>query len=492
MSRLKAKTVSHKLRYPSEFSTPQKLSFCLYRCFAEPWSPRGRRKKSQIPGVHHRWVFESFPLSIPATNYSSLPLPSSVSSFSCEIRHTFTSPFRNRPHTTMALLGLPAELLDLIFLDLDPSFFRQDLQRLTVSKHWYLHALPRLWSELMVKSTNHMRRVANKLDYDMRDRIRPVLKAVDFTLDSEWTESRYDDYLYCGYGRPQSPKVRDIYASILSYLGSCTRVKSLRLRVKSGPASRLMDHLLGYIYSKLRPPCQMPPGQVQVSSIEIDLAGASDNTWSHRCDELSRLLPQLRRFRCCMQCICPDLIKLDWITGDCPLEEFVISLSVRHDHHAARRGDRTIHIAGQKYVDRRFHAEYCPYNRIVEDCRKTGNMTPETAKLIELEDLRKHIESRMVALRDRLNKARMLRIIWDDLDVPCPDPYFIDYPSLDFAGSSILPVMDRHPTGIMAARYVTGELVELGLIDPSDAKGRLYQGHPEPRWTWRHGASSAE
>ncbi|KAK4210110.1 hypothetical protein QBC37DRAFT_449001 [Rhypophila decipiens] len=385
----------------------------------------------------------------------------------------------------MLLLNLPAELLDLIFLDLDPSFFRQDLKRLTVSKPWYLHALPRLWSELMVKSTNHLRRVANKLDDDVCTRIGPVLKSVDFTLDSDWMRSRYE--CWCGYDRRahDSPKVRDIYDSVVSSLGSCRRVKSLRLRVKSGAASELMDHLLDYIYSKLRPPCQMPPGQVQVSSLEIDLAGASDNTWSHRCDELSRLLPQLRRFRCRMRCICPDLIKLDCITGNCPLEELVISLSVRHDHHPTRPGDRTIHIAGQKYVDRRYHPGNCPYNGIVEDCSKARNITPETAKLIELEDLRKHIEARMVALRDRLNKARMLRIIWDDLDVPCPDPYFIDYPPLDFAGPSMLPVLDRDRTGIMAACYVTGELVEVGLTDPWDAKGRLYQGHPEPRWTWR-------
>ncbi|KAM7205981.1 hypothetical protein V8F33_000811 [Rhypophila sp. PSN 637] len=380
----------------------------------------------------------------------------------------------------MPLLNLPAELLDLIFLDLDPSFFRQDLKRLTVSKRWYLHALPRLWSELMVKSTNHLRRAANKLNWAVGARIGPDLKAVDFTLDSDWMRSPHE--CYCGYD-PRAldrPKVRDIYDSVLSSLHPCTRVKSLRLRVKSGAASELMGNLLGYIYSKLGPPWQMPPGQVQISSLEIDLAGTFDNIWSHRCRELSRLLPHLRRFRCRMQYICPDLIKLDWIKGDCPLEEVIINLSLRHNHQRPR--DRTIDIAGHTYVDRRDHSGYCPYNRIIEDCRKTGVMAPETVKVMELEDLRQDIESRMLVLQRRLKKARMLRIIWDDLGVLCPDPYFIEYPPLGYAGSS---VPDRHPTGIMAACYVTGELVELGSTDPWDAKGRLHQGNSEGRWTWR-------
>lgn len=42
----------------------------------------------------------------------------------------------------MPLDDFPAEILDLIFDDLDPSFFYDDSGRLTVSKLWYQFALP--------------------------------------------------------------------------------------------------------------------------------------------------------------------------------------------------------------------------------------------------------------------------------------------------------------------------------------------------------------
>jgi hypothetical protein len=42
----------------------------------------------------------------------------------------------------MSLLQLPPEILRQILDDIGPSFFREDLGRLTVCKHWFDFALP--------------------------------------------------------------------------------------------------------------------------------------------------------------------------------------------------------------------------------------------------------------------------------------------------------------------------------------------------------------
>ena len=75
--------------------------------------------------------------------------------------------------TKMPLLHLPNEILIEIIHYLGPKFFRHNLRRLTVCKHWYLIAQNELWAEVSFVTPRGIQYLADKL----YERPSPVLPA---------------------------------------------------------------------------------------------------------------------------------------------------------------------------------------------------------------------------------------------------------------------------------------------------------------------------
>lgn len=370
----------------------------------------------------------------------------------------------------MHLFKCPPEILDLIFDELDPTFFSDDTGRLTVSKQWYSFALPRYLTRLTVKSTRQLLHLVKTADDHATAiaRYKPFLEAADLTID--------------GVGRSLSAmpgvaldmvalhdSVRGLdhgFRAVIALLNRCTRLQTLRLRLgpekNCGSEIQALFEMAGGYCNIDRVIDTFTVRLGHLTSLELDLAGGRSSSGimpepenpdrGHVCIQLHKVLPSLRRFHCRMDRICPRLVDFDEKTvSDWPLEEMIINLSLQDfpiDHFYYRSDDE-------------------PPCRVPVDCR-SGAAAREDPLMVAV-ILREDIEGRMVELGGKFEKNRngrmpIIRTIWD--------VYPEELSHLPWQTPPPPPDMTL-PYDIMAVDSITCRLVKLKPGDAWDAEGEL-------------------
>ncbi|OAQ61140.1 F-box-like domain-containing protein [Pochonia chlamydosporia 170] len=238
----------------------------------------------------------------------------------------------------MSFHQLPPEILLHILRSLGSAFFRQDLRRLLVSKWWYELARVVLLQDIHL-SAGSLQRLAlatnrESVIHSIQDQVITVnlgldgfenwhslkltptteTSRVDFTVLSLWT-SELNSWL----------------ATLANILQNCTKLQILRLEARPerhDPRLGLQrrDYLMASPLASLL-------SIKYLTCLEIDAAGTNliseNNAPSmHICGYINDMLPTLRRLRCRMSSICPQILEA---AGKGPLrrlQDVVINLSL--------------------------------------------------------------------------------------------------------------------------------------------------------------------
>ncbi|KAM7182744.1 hypothetical protein V8F20_012846 [Naviculisporaceae sp. PSN 640] len=363
----------------------------------------------------------------------------------------------------MHLYDFPVEILDQIFRELDPSFFYDDLGRLTVSKLWYQFALPRFLPELRIKSTRSLLAVAD--NSELLARAEPLLEAADLTVDGLGRDFSHIRGSFAGIGKDTLIALTDCvrafsssYDVIIAFLNRCPRLKSLRLRMKEDSRAGksingLFDMMGGYCKADhVLDTFAVRAGNL--TSLVIDLAGGrsssgtgtdpDDPDKTHFCMQLRRLLPSLRKFHCRMDRICPHMIDFDHRTiGDWPLEEIIINLSL------------------QDFAIDQYYYGFAPC-RVPVDCRDPAHARQDPIEAAVV--LREDFETWMLDLAQGLKHARMVRTIWDAYPERCRLPF--DILAEDALNSHVYRLQPGDPWDAMGELIDDGK--EFGYSDDSE------------------------
>ncbi|KAI8664554.1 hypothetical protein NCS55_00964700 [Fusarium keratoplasticum] len=228
----------------------------------------------------------------------------------------------------MNLLLLPTEILLLILRLLGPAFFRCDTRRLMVSKWWYdlarlvllrdlefsAKSLPKFFRADMSSLVHQHTRTVNIAFDGIQDR-KAVLSAspdVREKMVSDWTTNVANDL-----------------TSLAAILQDCRNLRSLKLEPRPNWRARSVflrtwfsSDALVSLLSVAHLTC------LEFDAVCTGIGGASSRPGSHICEDISALLPTLRRLRCRMRMICPRILKPPGEGTISSLEEVIINLNL--------------------------------------------------------------------------------------------------------------------------------------------------------------------
>lgn len=242
----------------------------------------------------------------------------------------------------MCLFQLAPELLLLIFECLESSFFREDLDRLTICKQWLPYArtaflrdiefspsrLRRLLSIPIHNATARAELGATRVRR-LKDNIRTV--ALPLRGYDQWRPSLEESL---EERRTWTDNLDRDLAALADILRNSREFRAIHL------AASMECHPLvpntprrSYLYA------QTLSAFLQIESLtvlELDTWGTDflprnmggDRESVHICPLVSRLLPTLHRLRIRMRRICPDALLVPQNTSPLHLQEFIINLSL--------------------------------------------------------------------------------------------------------------------------------------------------------------------
>ncbi|KAK3376983.1 hypothetical protein B0T24DRAFT_701033 [Lasiosphaeria ovina] len=221
----------------------------------------------------------------------------------------------------MELMNLPPELLLQVFGHVGAKSFRQDLGRLTVSRHWYSYAWPVLVGDIRLTATSLLQFTADEtLDLFLQRQPHIATLELNLTRNQDWTLRML---------RKLGPAVERL-ATVLHW---CAGLRTLTVRLRR--------RTLGVRGKALVvPPLADLLSFRHLTSLDFDAVGfatshdqAHASPGPHACALLNGLLlTSLRRLRCRLDRVCDALLVQPW--DDAPtldtLEELVVNLRL-HD-----------------------------------------------------------------------------------------------------------------------------------------------------------------
>ncbi|KAF7560556.1 hypothetical protein G7046_g3598 [Stylonectria norvegica] len=240
----------------------------------------------------------------------------------------------------MPLLQLPYEMLAQVFDYLDPSFFHQNLGRLTVCKLWFEFARPVCYRETSL-SEYWLRRLITLGNIQQLSPIQDSLEALqlDFSGFQSWISTTNQAILV-------GDEVREVLHNVLAQLAAVAQ-QSRRLTVL-----RIRADVLAYLPLFKGPDaCLLPPAILPFLSLQnlsvlvLDLDTSFANHSSHRnasdhiCPAIGTLLGTLEKLQIRMRNICPDILRPRDTSGSLRLRSVVINLSL----YSSARWDGPIH-----------------------------------------------------------------------------------------------------------------------------------------------------
>ncbi|KAF5628113.1 uncharacterized protein FTJAE_8988 [Fusarium tjaetaba] len=188
----------------------------------------------------------------------------------------------------MALLGLPPEILKKIFDQLDPSFFKEDLSRLTVCKKWLEFALPACLKHVTL-SHKALRTLAAS---SVAKGSSPVEGHLERGLESD-----LDDGL----------------AQLAIVAQQSPRLRTLRMRASSSSLQFPLFPPGGYLsLSTMRALLSVENLSVLVpdlSGTTLNSSGLTQVDEHHICPFIGALLSTLKTLHLRLCSICPDVLK---------------------------------------------------------------------------------------------------------------------------------------------------------------------------------------
>lgn len=249
----------------------------------------------------------------------------------------------------MPLHSLPPEILNSIFGFVGTDNFRQDIGRLLVSKSWYELAQPVLFQDLLITSSFLVTLLANYKNNDIKQLLQRNVQGVRFSLDGHpENATRHPHHIarevlhtfndqFSNEWQWTHDVNRDI-VELAALLQQCPKLKLLKMDARSeGP-----DGVLGLTNrSYLMSEAMISLLDIsQITCLEFDIGGSDlihemvSEEEIHLCKNIQILLPKLRRLRCRMTTICPDILTPQHGVSQLDLEEVIICLTLHNPYNS--------------------------------------------------------------------------------------------------------------------------------------------------------------
>lgn len=229
----------------------------------------------------------------------------------------------------MSLLRLPPEILKQIFDQIDSSFFREDLGRLTVCKQWLVFALPACFRCITLSEETLRSLIASDV---MKKPVllKNSLETIDLVLKGyHYCNSTFYSQEYAEDSNPLNPTsvnetfrnnpvqtyikaVNNDLARLATVVQQSRRLRTLRVRAWSSPSPERLDRAEDFI-SLATMQALLLVENLRV--LVLDLSGSFLNSSGHQendyhiCPIIGSLLRTLRTLHVRMRSICPDCLK---------------------------------------------------------------------------------------------------------------------------------------------------------------------------------------
>lgn len=285
-------------------------------------------------------------VALPRSFYDSisrpgpLPIPSSCTPTSHPLCVYLVS--------TMSLLRLPPEVLRHIFDQISPSFFHEDLGRLTICKQWFEFAHPAslkciTLSQEALRSlvTSELMKNPSPLQYNLE-----TLK-IEFTTSRFFTSThkvqthaeRYGDMLATITDAtvrdspvlPEMVKLENDFVQLATLARKSPQLHTLCIRVWSYPspfpANYPVDIVPRSAIQAFLSAENLTVLVLDVPGTPVNIAGLQGNN-NHICPAIGALLHTLRSLHVRMPCICPEVLKPQDSNDSLRLSVVIVNLSL--------------------------------------------------------------------------------------------------------------------------------------------------------------------
>ncbi|KAF5001051.1 hypothetical protein FDECE_11066 [Fusarium decemcellulare] len=234
----------------------------------------------------------------------------------------------------MSLQDLPPEILLHIFGWLGSAFFRQDIRRLLVSKRWYQLARTVLLQDLSFSAVTLREFVAAFKAEDAIASLQNYPITARLCFDG-FTEA---DVLRRVTSNPVSERRDEWFVELNNHLtqlaiilGRCSNLESLVIEAR--PEYRIRQSGFQQRNFLMAVPLTNLTTISHLTCLEIDIPATGpvnqrDAPRIHFCHVIQSMLPTLRRLRCRMNVICPDILDIPQEPPLLDLEHVVINVSI--------------------------------------------------------------------------------------------------------------------------------------------------------------------
>lgn len=258
---------------------------------------------------------------------------------------------RDIPHvhqcSTMPLLRLPSEVLKQIFDYISPSFFHEDLGRLTVCKEWLDFALPAYFRSITVSQKTLSRLVKSPVaqrPFLLRNSLETIdlelwglscpstVDAQDPAQDSILPEDvAPDEISRDGLVSPWTRTLNAGLTQLAIMAQQAHKLRTLRMQARMSLPPNPLDRPEDYLSLRsMRALLSVD----NLNVLKLDLCGSSlilsgeEGNDCHICPAINTLLRSLRTLHLRLRNVCPDVLKPPDINDSLHLSEVVINLSL--------------------------------------------------------------------------------------------------------------------------------------------------------------------
>ncbi|KAI1360882.1 hypothetical protein F5Y08DRAFT_331234 [Xylaria arbuscula] len=276
----------------------------------------------------------------------------------------------------MTLLLLPPEILAQIFDEIGSSFFREDVDRLTVCKTWYEFTRPVQFRSLKLT----------------RDSLKSLMSSGFMERSSQLQSTLEDLQLEFRGFRATTPAtmfedpviwendLNDNLARFVTRAHECHRLRNLRIRASCYEASGINSAADEYLSQPIMLDL-LSLGNLSVLVLDLNAglwSGQRGVRTRHLCPAISALLPTLQTLHVRMQYVCPDVLKVLHSDECLRLSTVVINTSLNFS---------------RSEVTSMFHSRRCPLGE--------GSLL----------QLRSDLQEQAEALANRMTSPKTVRIL---------------------------------------------------------------------------------
>lgn len=251
---------------------------------------------------------------------------------------------------TMLLLQLPPEILKTIFDQIGSSFFHENLDRLTVCKHWFEFALPMCFTRIKL-SQETLRRLVNSGAIERQPALKDNLETLEIELElrgyqpgslTSSVQEHAQESEPLDVSVPNEAPVDDEATTWIEALNhdlaqlavlakGSQMMRALQIRAWRYPSPEPLDDVQNSLsvpaMKALLSPENLGVLVLDISCSLLDPSGQQGHD-HHICPSIGSLLPNLRTLHLRMRSICPDVLKVRDTNQSLGLRVVVVNLSL--------------------------------------------------------------------------------------------------------------------------------------------------------------------